>query len=78
MPRVSSKRQITLPVSQCREAGIEPGDEFRSFVSDGRITIVLQTPGSAWGCLKHLKADETVSQEKSLQDALELARGHAP
>lgn len=78
MPRVSSKRQITLPARQCRLAGIEPGDECRSFVSDGRITIVRQQSGSAWGCLGHLHADETVSDEQSRQDAIERKREQTP
>lgn len=47
MPKVSAKRQIKLPVNQCREIGLKPGDEFRSFVADGHITIVLQQVGSA-------------------------------
>ncbi|VAW73465.1 hypothetical protein MNBD_GAMMA14-1407, partial [hydrothermal vent metagenome] len=34
MPKVSSKRQITLPVEQCRQVGIEPGDDVRVFVAD--------------------------------------------
>ena len=54
MPRVSAKRQITLPVDQCREVGIGPGDEFRSFVADGRITIVRMTPGAATTACTHL------------------------
>ena len=70
MPRLSAKRQITLPANQCRLAGIKPGDECRSFVANGRITIVRQQPGSAWGCLAHLRADETVSDEQSRQDAI--------
>ena len=40
MPKVSAKRQITLPAHQCNEAGIKPGDEYRSSVANGRITIV--------------------------------------
>ena len=41
MPKVSSKRQITLPVDQCRLAGIVPGDDYESFVdNDGHITII--------------------------------------
>lgn len=78
MPKVSAKRQITLPAAQCRSAGIEPGDECQSFVADGRITIVRQEPGSAWGCLAHLRADETVNDEQSRQDAIERERGHGP
>ena len=74
MPKVSPKRQITLPAHQCRLAGIEPGDEYRSFVSGRRITIIRQAPGSAWGCLAHLEADETVSDEQSRQGAVEAKR----
>ena len=70
MPRVSAKRQITLPVDQCREVGIGPGDPFRSFVADGRITIVPMVPGSAKGCLRHLKGDPSLSDEDSLRGAL--------
>ena len=78
MPKVSPKRQLALPANQCRLAGIEPGDECRSFVAKGRITLVRQQPGSAWGCLAHLRADETVSDAQSLQDAIERKRGHTP
>ena len=78
MPKVSAKRQITLPADQCRLVGIEPGDECRSFVADGRITIVRQEPGSAWGCLAYLEVDHTVSDEASRQDAMEGKRGQTP
>ncbi len=74
MPKLSSKRQITLPAAQCRLAGIEPGDECRSFVADGRITIIRMQPGSARGCLSHLRVDETASDEESRQSAIELRR----
>ena len=75
MPRVSAKRQITLPVRQCNEAGIAPGDEFRSFVANGRITITRQVPGSAWGCVRHLESDATVSENESRDSALGRVRG---
>lgn len=78
MPKVSAKCQLTLPANQCRLAGIEPGDECRSFVANGRITIVRLQSGSAWGCLAHLRADETVSNEQSRQDAIERKRGYTP
>ena len=71
MPRVSAKRQITLPVDQCREVGIRPGDEYRSFVADGRITIVRKTPGAARGILRHVAGDPAVRDEESLRDALD-------
>ena len=71
MPRVSAKRQITLPIDQCREVGIGPGDEYRSYVADGRITIVRRTAGAAKGILRHVAGDRAVSDEGSLQDALD-------
>ncbi len=78
MPRISAKRQLTLPAHQCRLAGIKPGDECRSFVADGRITIIRQQPGSAWGCLAHLRADETVSDADSRQHSIETRRERQP
>jgi len=32
MPKVSSKRQITIPINQCEETNIEPGDEIDTFI----------------------------------------------
>lgn len=78
MSKISAKRQLTLPANQCRLAGIEPGDKCRSFVADGRITIIRQQPGSAWGCLAHLRADETISDEQSRQHAIETKRERRP
>ena len=71
MPKVSSKRQITLPVDQCQQVGIEPGDEYQSFVADGHITIVKKIPGAAKGILKHCTGDSSVTDEASLQSALD-------
>ena len=71
MPKVSSKRQITLPVDQCQQVGIEPGDEYQSFVADGHITIVKKVPGAARGILKQIKGDTSMTDEASLQSALD-------
>ena len=71
MPKVSAKRQITLPIDQCRVAGIEPGDEYASFVdSDGHITIIKKVPGAAKGVLKGLKANSKLSDQDSLQSSM--------
>ncbi|MGD8176665.1 AbrB/MazE/SpoVT family DNA-binding domain-containing protein [Marinimicrobium sp. C6131] len=71
MPKVSSKRQITLPVDQCRLAGIEPGDEYESFVdNDGHITIIKKTSGAAFGILKGVSVDRQVSDEASRQSSI--------
>ena len=73
MPKVSAKRQITLPVDQCREVGIRPGDEYRSFVADGRITIVRKDAGAAKGLLRDAVGDPAVSDEESLQSAVDAS-----
>ncbi len=70
MPKISSKRQITLPVDQCLELGINPGDEYQSFVADGRITIIKKKSGAAQGLLKHIMANSSITDEDSLQSAL--------
>ncbi len=71
MPKVSAKRQITLPIEQCREAGIEPGDEYSSFVdNEGHITIVRKVEGAAKGVLKGIKADKKYSDDESLQSSI--------
>lgn len=46
MPKVSSKRQITLPARQCDQLGIKPGDDVETFVADGRLTIVRKVEGA--------------------------------
>lgn len=71
MPIVSSKRQITLPIHQCREANIGPGDEYVSYVDNlGRITIIKKHMGAAHGVIAHIKADASVSDEESLHSGL--------
>jgi len=71
MPKVSSKRQITLPISQCEALGIEPGDEVESFVANGQLTIVKKRKGAARGLLKKVKANPALSDEESLESALQ-------
>ncbi|MBN4080629.1 AbrB/MazE/SpoVT family DNA-binding domain-containing protein [Beggiatoa alba] len=71
MPKVSAKRQITLPIELCREAHINPGDEYDSYVDNhGHITIIKKTVGSAKGVLKGLSIDKRLSDEASLQSAI--------
>ena len=70
MPKVSAKRQITLPINQCEALGIEPGDEVESFVANGHLTIIKKVKGAADGLLKHIKADPSISDEESLQSVI--------
>ncbi|WP_163836739.1 AbrB/MazE/SpoVT family DNA-binding domain-containing protein [Spartinivicinus ruber] len=71
MPKVSTKRQITLPIEQCIEAHIEPGDEIDTYIYNGQITIVKKVAGAAKGVLGHLKADKRISDEQSLQSTID-------
>lgn len=71
MPKVSAKRQITLPIEQCREAQIGPGDEYNCYVDNfGHITIIKKTPGSAKGLLKGINVNKQISDKESLQSAI--------
>lgn len=71
MPKITSKRQITLPIDQCVVAQINTGDEVDSFVDrQGVISIVKKTKGSASGFLKDIKINKSVSDDESLQGAI--------
>ena len=70
MSKLSSKRQITLPVDQCRELGIEPGDDLECYVANGQLTIVKKGKGKAKGALNHIKGDQRYTDKQSRQDAM--------
>ena len=71
MPKVSSKRQITLPIEQCRLAGIKPGDEYESFVDiQGHISIVKKVSGAAKGILKGVSINSEFDDEESIQSGM--------
>jgi bifunctional DNA-binding transcriptional regulator/antitoxin component of YhaV-PrlF toxin-antitoxin module len=71
MPKISAKRQITLPIEQCRDAGIEPGDEYSSYVgNEGHITIIKKVAGAAKGLLSSIDVNLKYSDEDSLQSCI--------
>lgn len=71
MPKVSAKRQITLPVEQCKEAGINPGDDYESFIdNEGHITIITKSHGAAKGILAGIKIDQRITDNASLHDGM--------
>lgn len=71
MPKVSAKRQITIPINLCEEAHIQPGDEVEMFIYDEQITIVKKVKGAAKGILNHVKFDKKMSDEQSLQSSMD-------
>jgi len=67
MPRVSSKRQITLPASDCDALGIHPGDEVEILRYGNQFNIIKKEVGVAAGILKGTKTNKQVTDEASLQ-----------
>lgn len=70
MSKLSSKRQITLPVEYCNELGIVPGDDLEFFVTNGHLTAIKKKPGAAKGVLRNLKVDKSMTDEESRQSAI--------
>ncbi|MCV6627262.1 MAG: AbrB/MazE/SpoVT family DNA-binding domain-containing protein [Cellvibrionaceae bacterium] len=71
MPKVSAKRQITLPIAGCEELGIQPGDEVEILRHGNQFNIIKKQVGSAAGLLKGTKVNKAVSDEQSRQDQFE-------
>ena len=71
MPKVSSKRQITLPVADCEELDIEPGDEVEIFRYGNQFNIIKNEMGAAAGLLKGVKVNKKVSERDSLKGNFE-------
>lgn len=72
MAKVSAKRQITLPIDQCVVAHINAGDDIESFVDrQGVISIVKKQSGAAKGLLKGVTTNSTISDQESLESALD-------
>ncbi|MEX1197416.1 MAG: AbrB/MazE/SpoVT family DNA-binding domain-containing protein [Pseudohongiellaceae bacterium] len=74
MPRLSSKRQITLPKAVCDKAGIRQGDQFEILEHNGHITLIRQQAGAPSGFLKHLQTDPDVSETESRDSAIDKRR----
>ena len=71
MPRVSTKRQITLHVSGCDELDIHAGDEVEIFRHGNQFNVIKKVIGAAAGILKGTKANKTVSEKHSRQSHFE-------
>lgn len=70
MSILSQKRQITLPKELCDRLVVQPGDDLSIVEYLGRITLIKKIAGSSDGVLRHLKGDEKISDEASLQESL--------
>ena len=82
MHKVSAKRQVTIPKELCEKAGIEPGNMVEIFEYEGKVTVIKKESGAGAGVLKNMKGNATMTDEQSLQDALDnkhktRKKGHA-
>jgi len=66
MPKVSSKRQVTLPVAACNALDIHPGDDIEIFTYKNQFNIIKKNPGAAAGILKNIKANQSITEQESL------------
>lgn len=71
MHKVSAKRQVTIPKELCKKAGIKPGDMVEIFEHQGKVTVIRKELDVSVGILKHLKGDAALTDEESLEDALD-------
>ena len=70
MPKVSSKRQITLPIGGCEALGIAPGDDVEILRYGNQFNIIKKQSGAAKGFLQGLSADLSVSEKESLYSSI--------
>ena len=71
MPKVSAKRQITLPILGCEELGINAGDEVEILRYGNQFNIIKKEIGLAAGILKGIKVNESVNDKQSIQSHFE-------
>lgn len=51
MPKLTAKRQVTLPQAICEKLGLEPGDTIQVFERDGVAHLVKMTDQPLTGLL---------------------------
>lgn len=71
MHKVSAKRQVTIPKELCEKAGIKPGNLVEIFEYEGKVTVIKKETGASTGILKTLEGKAAITDDESLQDALE-------
>ncbi len=71
MPKLSAKRQVTLPISDCNALGIHAGDDVEIFRYGNQINIIKKTTNAAAGILKNIAANTKITDEQSLQGQFE-------
>ncbi len=72
MPKLTSKRQVTIPQAVCAKLGFEPGDTLRVFERDGIAHLVKMSNESLAGriaCSQDSAANlDTIDVKKAIKD----------
>ncbi|WP_422450369.1 MULTISPECIES: AbrB/MazE/SpoVT family DNA-binding domain-containing protein [unclassified Endozoicomonas] len=53
MPKLTTKRQVTIPQAICEKLGLEPGDRIQVFERDGVAHLVKMTDQPLVGTLSN-------------------------
>ena len=61
--KINSKRQITLPLDQCKAAGIEKGDEVEIFVNRAGVISIIKKESLEEQRLQSLNELSALDQE---------------
>lgn len=78
MPRITTKGQVTIPISIREELGIEPGDEIRFEEADGRYVIRKGDPTTEGGDDPFEKYRGRADSDDSMPDRMRRLRGEFP
>ncbi|WP_263079356.1 AbrB/MazE/SpoVT family DNA-binding domain-containing protein [Endozoicomonas sp. Mp262] len=64
MPKLTAKRQVTIPQNICHKLGLEPGDFIQIFERDGVAHLVKMTADDLEGTLSFPKDSDKESNKR--------------
>lgn len=70
MPKLTTKRQVTIPASICEKMGLQPGDSIQVFERDGVAHLVKMSEDDLAGALQSSKPQ---CNKDDLQDVIKSA-----
>lgn len=72
MPKLTSKRQVTIPQAICAKLGFEPGDTLRIYERDGVAHLVKMSSESLSGSVVYPQENaanlDTIDIKKAIKD----------
>lgn len=70
MHKLTSKRQVTIPVAVCEALGLSPGDYVEIFERDGVAHLVKVNRDSLAGAFSSLTGDQAIPDDAAVKQAL--------